>query len=380
MQAGRLASLTTVTVTRIFLVFNDERDKVVATMHRLIKPFAKICAVFLFFVPLFALKADPGESKIHLGFIGALSGPGKSYGTACKNGIEMGRDPSRLDVTYEDDQFDPKKSVLAFKKLVEIDKVDVIVTLGSSPTQAVAPIAQKAKIPVIAWASDERVSEGRRFVIRSWPKGTDEGKAIAMEARTRRIKRPALIVATDDYSQSILRGMTEEFQETGLASTQEVEPSAQDFRSILVKLKNSGADALGTCLSVGQVGTFTRQARELGITLPIFGCISLDDPNEWSLANGNLSGAWYVTGNVDAKFRSEYKERFGNEDIVTGAAVHFDVAKLLGDIGDRNQSSADLLETILASGQRKGAVGDFRVVSQNNDRFFSVPLVVKTVP
>jgi len=201
-----------------------------------------------------------------------------------------------------------------------------------------------------------------------------------VEARRRQIKRPSLVTATDDYSQSILRGIVSEFKAADIASSDEVEPSLQDFKSLLLKLRNSGSDAIGACLTIGQTSLLARQARGLRIGLPIFGCISLDDPNEWSLAQGKLSGAWYVTGKVDPQFRATYSQRYGNEDVITGAAVHHDVAKLLGDLGKESGTGDRLLKAILSVGHRQGAVGEFDVVSDENDRFLSVPLIVKVVP
>lgn len=335
----------------------------------------------VFFGLLLPVAPSIAESgRLHVGFIGALSGPGRPYGLACQNGLEMGLDAAALKVTYEDDQFDPKKSVLAFKKLVDIDKVDVVVALGSSPAQAIAPLAQAAKIPLIAWASDEKVSLGKTFVIRSWPKGADEGREIAKEARKQNIKRPALVVGNSEYPQSVLRGMIAELGRSNVGAIEEVEPNLQDFKSILPKLKNGNVDAIGICLNPGQISLFARQVRDLGITLPIFGCITLDDPNEWNLANEKLSGSWYVTGNVNTEFRAAYRKRFGNEDLITGAAVYYDVAKLLGDMASKNVQKADLLAALLSSGKRNGAVGEFEVISESDDRFFSVPMVVKSVP
>ncbi len=322
------------------------------------------------------------KQVIRVGFIGALSGPGKVYGTACKNGFEMGLESLRdsVSVIYEDDQFDPKRTVLAFQKLVALDHVDVLVVLGSAPAHAIATLSDKAKIPLIAWASDESVSTGRSYVLRSWPTGMEEGLRIAREARIRRMNRPAFVIAADAYSRSVLRGMEREFGRDHSALTIELEPNEWDFKTIALKVRESGADSIGICLNIGQTAVFARELRSLLVQHPLFGCISLDNPEEWRQARGTLTGAWFVTGNVAPSFRSEYQRRYGNESAITGAAVHHDVAKVIGEAARNGFVRGRPIENFVTSKARVGAVGEYNLAVEGDDRFLSVPLVVKEVP
>ncbi len=52
-----------------------------------------------------------------------------------------------MEVIYEDDQSSPARTVAAFNKLVEIARVGVVVTLGSTPSNAGAPAGTGAGRP-----------------------------------------------------------------------------------------------------------------------------------------------------------------------------------------------------------------------------------------
>jgi ABC-type branched-subunit amino acid transport system substrate-binding protein len=114
----------------------------------------RIFSIF-FALPLFCATFAVAEERARVGLIGAFSGPAQVYGTVCKNGLEMARKDFKLDsfdLVYEDDEFSTAKTVAAFKKLVEVDKVKLVLSVGSGPSKAIAPLALRYKVPLIAWA------------------------------------------------------------------------------------------------------------------------------------------------------------------------------------------------------------------------------------
>jgi ABC-type branched-subunit amino acid transport system substrate-binding protein len=99
----------------------------------------------------FALTHKDGESSIVLsntskptkiGVIIPLTGIVSAFGEEEKRGIESAKS-SDVEIIYENDQCDPKLAVSSFKKLTELDHVNVIIgPMCGSSQEAVAPLAK----------------------------------------------------------------------------------------------------------------------------------------------------------------------------------------------------------------------------------------------
>ena len=274
---------------------------------------------------------------------------------------------------HEDDQFDPKRSVAAFNKLVQSDKVDVVVVLGSSPSAAVAPLAERHGVPMIAWASARHVAVGRRWVIRSWASGEDEGRAIAAKATELNISRLATVVYTDQYATSVRDGLESAFK-SPVISLGEVLPTDQDFSSILLRAKKGGATGVFACLSVGQNARIAKQARQIQLHVPIIGCESFNSADEINLSEGALDGAWYATVPVAQEFASRFKKRFSNDTSIGGSGVHYDLYRLLLEIAPLTPSRQQVRDYLLSVRDRDSVFGKLSIVAGDGDQSFHLPI------
>jgi len=70
---------------------------------------------------------------------------------------------------------------------------------------------------------------------------------------------------------------------------------SRDFRPFINKLKTKkDLDAIFVELFFGQPGLFAKQAKELGVKLPLFNVETFEDINELKLSEGALVGHWYT--------------------------------------------------------------------------------------
>ena len=305
-----------------------------------------------------ATSAFATDVRFKIGFIGGFSGTAKAYGEACKNGFELGLKDrnSPVKVVYEDDQFTPAKTVSAFKKLSEIDHVDLIISIGSTASNAIAPLAQEKRLPLIAWASDPRVSQGNNMVVRSWLSGQREGQKIAEVALKHQYQKVAFLITTSDYSRSVKEGFTKDFPSGNLILSEEYPGDSLDFKPFLLKAKSHGIDSLGLCLNPGQPGAIAKQARELGLSLKLFGCENFHDQAESAVAGNSLWGTWFVTSRVAPDFQERYSKIFGNDNVISGAAMHYDLAGWITEIAEKNLKRQEFVRAMLASPMRRGAM------------------------
>ena len=124
-----------------------------------LKRFALRLAHAAILTATFGVTAAHAEETVKVGALLSLSGPAASFGIperdivkilADKVNAEGGIKGRKIEVIYHDDQTNPTESARGATKLIQQDKVQVIIgpTIGSA-TLAVMPIASRAQIPVL---------------------------------------------------------------------------------------------------------------------------------------------------------------------------------------------------------------------------------------
>jgi len=110
-----------------------------------------ICATLLLGAP------PPAHAEILVGFVTGLSGPVSSIGIPNAKGLAAGQayigeiDGEKVRVIQLDDASDPSASTRNARKLVEQEKVDILIgTSGAPQTLAMATAAIEMKVPMIA--------------------------------------------------------------------------------------------------------------------------------------------------------------------------------------------------------------------------------------
>ncbi len=339
-----------------------------------------ICLVFVICLyPKYLFAEESPVHKLRVGFIGPFSGPAQIYGDAPRNGFEMaleniGRD--WIEVYFEDDEFLPAKTALAFQKLVNVDRVDIVICIGSTPCNAVAPLAQSKKVPLFAWASDQKVSVGRPYVIRFYPSGTDEGEKAAKEAVSRGLNSLAVVVSIDDYSDSWRQGFLKSTPTSDIIFSEEVPKDSKDFRSTILKAISKKALQFAICLSPGQSAVFSKQLKEVAPKAEILGCETLNDQGEVKAAGGALDHAWFATVSITTEFREKYIKRIGNDSIISGAGIFYDLAPILKE-AFLSKGATILPDGLISEAKRMGAVGTFQIRKKEEDRFFDIDLKIQ---
>lgn len=103
------------------------------------------------------LVAQPALADIKVGVVTALSGNGSSIGIPYAKGIAAGQhyrsevDGEKVEVIQLDDGSDPSAATRAARKLIEEDKVDILIGTATAPaTIAIASVASELKVPYIA--------------------------------------------------------------------------------------------------------------------------------------------------------------------------------------------------------------------------------------
>jgi ABC-type branched-subunit amino acid transport system substrate-binding protein len=291
------------------------------------------CAVALAsFIVLFASAVNLAAEENRVGVLASYVGEWGAYGQAYRNGIEMAEVGARTTFIYEEDGFLPAKSVAAFRKLVQHDKITAVIVGDTVTAQAVSPLAQKLKLPLFVWASSDRIFATNPYALRLWSSSSKDFGFVADEIRRRSYKKLALFTTTHTYATLWAQELESRFP----GSRWHDFPSApESFATHLLKAKSAGFDAIGICLSAGMNGRIARQARELRIGLPIFGCNFLESAADITVAGEAFDKVWFTAPKITPEFVSKYKQRFGVTDHVVSAAIFHDAALVMTRMAER---------------------------------------------
>ena len=324
------------------------------------------------------------EPRIRIGAILPLSGDAASWGEAIKNGIELARSSlppelaRRIDIFYEDDQRNANLSVTAFQKLTRVSKVIGVIGVTAQPGMAVAPLAEQARIPYISIAVPKKISDGKKYVVMYYALAERMGEVMAEEAVRRSYKRIARVSSIHDGRFA----MKQEFDRAAAGRVQvvldeEYPVGDKDFRPFLNKVRaEPGIDAIYVNLVLGQAGLAAKQARELGISLPLFESEMFEDEAEVELSQGALNGQWFVNeADPPQSFLDAYTKRFPKAKIFN-AANGYDAFLLIANAAARSLSPDEINRFIHHPGDLQGSMGSYRITADNR---FDLPVAIKEV-
>ena len=341
--------------------------------------------------------ADTG-GDIVIGMYGSLTGDGASFGLSSKDGTELAVDEinaaggvldgRKFKLLIEDDQSKPEEASNAVTKLITQDKVVAVLgEVASRRTLAAAPVAQRYQIPLITPAStNERVTKVGDYIFRVCFIDPFQGEVLAKFAFNDLKARKVAILKNiaEDYSVGLTDSVTQHFTALGGTVLPPVGYSGADadFKAVLTQIRSEKPDAIFATGYYSEAGIIVRQARELGMKMPILG------GDGWvgdALANGReaLNNTYisnHYSGDNPApivqNFVAAYRKRFNKEPDAI-AALAYDAVKVLADAMNRAKSTdGPKVRDALAKADVAGVTGQLKM---NPERNVDKPAVVQEV-
>ena len=299
------------------------------------RPFIQLIASVL--VTTTALLTSSGCDRkpdtIKLGEFASMTGKEAVFGQNVNKGTRLAIEESNaaggvlgrtLELITEDDQSKPGESATVVKKLISRDKVVVILgEITSGRTLEAAPIAQAAKIPLISpGATNVEVTAKGNYIFRVCFIDDFQGTVMAKFARdTLQLKRVAILSSVSS-AQSV--GLAKYFRErftsaiTVIAAEQKYSEGEKDFRAQLTAIKAAGADGIFVPGYYAEAALICKQARDLGLTLPLLGVDGWESPDLLAIAGAAAEGCFLSThfspeskAPVVVAFNERYQKRWG---------------------------------------------------------------------
>ncbi|MEP6903816.1 MAG: ABC transporter substrate-binding protein [Actinomycetota bacterium] len=357
--------------------------------------FLAICVITsIFFSAACVNKGGTGQSgptgdTIKVGVYGDLTGATSSFGQSTKNGIQLAVDEinaaggvngKKIELVIEDDQGRPEQAKTVVSKLINQDKVIAVLgEVASTNSLAAAPVAQEARIPMISPSStNPKVTEVGDYISRVCFIDPFQGSTMAKFAATTLKAKTAAILGdvNSDYSKGLTKFFEEEFIKQGgkILAKEAYTQTDPDFKGQLTKIRELKPDVLYVPGYYGQVGIIAKQARELGMDIPLLGGDGWDSPELWKLGGDALKNA-YISNHYSAdnpapeiqNFVKNYKAKF-NVVPDSLAALAYDAAKVLADAIKHagGTDSTQLKDAINATKDFAGVTGTITLDGSRN--------------
>jgi branched-chain amino acid transport system substrate-binding protein len=332
--------------------------------------------------------ANTTTGDIVVGMYGSLTGDGASFGQSSREGTELAVDEinsaggllggRKIKLLVEDDQSKPEEASNAVTKLVTQDKVVAVLgEVASRRSLAAAPVCQKYMVPMISPSStNERVTQVGDYIFRVCFIDPFQGEVLAKFAYNDLKARKVAILKDiqQDYSVGLTDSVMKHFTALGGQVLDPVSYSSgdSDFKAILTQVRSQKPDAVFATGYYPEAAIIVRQARELGMKMPILGgdgWVGDALKNGREALNNTYISNHYSADNPDPvvqNFVKAYRAKFEREPDAI-AALAYDAVKVLADAMTRaNSTDGPKLREALAKADVPGVTGRLKINAQRN--------------
>ncbi len=336
--------------------------------------------------------------KIVIGAVFPMTGPIATYGQESVNGIKLALEKLKgekikgkeIHLIVEDNKGEPSESANSVRKLIDIDKVSMIIgSVASSNTLAGAPIAQKAKVPLLTPAStNEKVTKTGDYISRSCFTDDFQGVVMAKFAYQSLQKKNAAIIVdnSSDYSKGLAEVFKREFKNLGGKIINQNFTYTQkdtDFRSLIRKVKRKNPDVIFLPGYYLEVGLILMQARQMKLNVPFLGGDGWDSPKLQQLAGKEGIKNNYISSHFSAddknpvvqEFVKEYVKKYSQKPGAM-AALGYDGMLLTIEALRRAKSldKKDINDAIVSTKNFSGITGSITIDEHRNAKKSAVVL------
>jgi branched-chain amino acid transport system substrate-binding protein len=307
----------------------------------------------LLIAALAAAASVRAQEPIRVGEIASLTGKDAAFGQSSHDGtllaVErlnasggvLGR---RIELTTEDDECKAGEAATAARMLIARDRVTALLgEVASSRSLEMAPIAEAERVPMISPSStNPKVTAIGPYIFRVCFIDPFQGTVMAKFAfETLHLRRVAVLASVSSaYSVGLAQYFKSGFAERGgtIALEQKYSEGDKDFRSQLTVIKAAGVDGIFVPGYYTEAALICVQARDLGLSVPIFGGDGWEGSPLLSIGGKAVEGTYYSThyspddpAPVVRDFVARYKARFGGETPDAMAALGYDSVMVLAD-------------------------------------------------
>lgn len=330
-----------------------------------------------------------GTKVLKIGWFGDLSGSQAVSGNNELNAVKMLLDEINdaggiavaghaylFQLVGIDNRGDPQEAIEATRRLVNRDKVVAILGPDTSGNAIpIAPILEQAKVPDIATVAtnpkvtvlDGRVKPYNFRVCFIDPYQGAVAAGFAFDVL--RARRAAVLYeGSDEYSKGLRDYFIESFTRLGgtIVADESFASGTEDFGPQLAAIAKSRPQLVFMPYFFKEVALSARQARELGISVPLMGGDGWPSDQLIPLGGPALEGCFFVN-HLDyndpavGDFRDRYRSRYGVETELNGYLANDAVLLLVDALKRATEPTGEALARALAESDIQGITGRIKI-------------------
>ena len=371
------------------------------------KKLIKVLSLFAVTVAMAAFFAGCGgekkaENDIKIGLTGEMTGNNANYGTSTLDGVKLavkeindagGLLGKKINLIVGDNKSEPSEAANVMTKLTTQDKVVAVSgNFTSSCAISASNVAPSAKIPYVSnGATNPRLTvengKTKEYIFRACFIDPFQGTVGAnFILNTLKLKKGVVLIdKNSDYSKGLTDFFKGAFTKGGgsILGEEGYLQKDQDFRPILTKVRELSPEFIYLPGYYEEAGKIIKQARELGMNMPVIGGDGWDSAKLSEIAGGSALNNTYFTNHYSpedkspasatfvAAFDKEYKK------VPDGPSVlGYDTMKLVADAIKRANSAepAKIRDALAATKNFPGASGTL-TINESHDATKSAVII-----
>ncbi|WP_425803755.1 ABC transporter substrate-binding protein [Desulfitobacterium sp. Sab5] len=345
--------------------------------------------------------SSSGGDTIKIGVLEPMTGANAAGGALEIEGVKLANKlypevlGKKIELVVVDNKSDKVEAASAASRLVEKEKVTAIIgSWGSSLSMAAGDVVKKAKVPAVAAsATNPLVTEGNEYYFRVCFIDPFQGKVMANYAYNKLNAKKVAIVqeVSNDYSVGLAKFFTDSFKQlTGdqnaIVSVNNYNTGDQDFTAQLTNVKATNPDVIFAPGNFTESALVIKQARQLGIKVPIIGGDTWETPEFIDIGKDAVEGATFSTfftsekpiTKESEKFLAEYKKANPNKEPAAVTALGYDAYILIRDAIDK-VGAADSVKVRDQLAKTKDFQGAAGVITLDENRNAVKDAIIKQV-
>jgi len=327
-------------------------------------------------------KKGKQSEKYEVGVILPLTGPLAEYGKPLKQGMDLalseinnsgGINGKKLELILEDDKSTSNDAINADNKLINSDKVKLVLgPLSSGNSLATAPISEKSKVVQISFlAGIPQFSQAGDYIFRIYPSSELGARFASQEAiKLFNPKKIAIMYANNPFGEAskIIYTEVANSKNVEVVSTQTFLDGDKDFKTQLLKIKSANPDLILCSTYWAEGAIILKQMVEMNIKIPIIGedgwhgeiadIVGTKGLDQLYFADIRF-GKEIVENSTMQIFIKNYEAKYNNK-ANTAAATGYQSLLMVKQIFENTSNNADSIKSYLYKSTFSGPLGNIK--------------------
>jgi branched-chain amino acid transport system substrate-binding protein len=245
-------------------------------------------ALVLFVGAIAALAQDQNRKPIRIGFSIAQTGPLSSAGKSGLLALQIWRDDVNarggllgrpVELVVYDDQSNPAMTPGIYTKLLDVDKVDLLVApYATNPTAPIMPLVKQRDLLLIgnfALDANAQIRHDKYFNNQPWASAGDSAAPYLALCQSLGAKTIAILAADAEFAQNLAAGIRGGLARYGLQSIydENYPPNTVDFSSMIRAIRAKRPDVVFVASYPSDSTAIIRAVNEIGVgsSVKLFG-------------------------------------------------------------------------------------------------------------